>query len=419
MQSYLKVFLLVLLLISCQNQKDKPKEEKRIGLLGNVPATKLSFRLEADVPAPSVEAEGWKQREISAKLSQSDAFFPAVREDFEKNRMEEVLDGTFVSPDGTRILALYHRPEDTEKQYRLDLYSKEGKLIKKITPEGLAVIYFPDTIAWSPDSKYFAFIASARLVATKPQETLVPTPEPTPTEETSPLQTPAQPESTPAFRTEQIYICDSNGSALKPLTQNEGLIHFYLAWSPNSELLLAMALTWREWELERLQAQRKGEIFIPSGRPRVIEKSGRIRLLDDRKTQVLPVWSPDSSKIAAAFNTEICIYDASGDLPTQASIPLRNQLLIASQKYEEEIKKQNQDGSSETEKNQATPTSDIGVTTLPKEEDLVSFNPIVRLLWLEDRILYFQTGYVKEMLNPSESVRSFLRWHRIILSLQG
>lgn len=400
-------FLLTLLFVFCQ-KKSEETEEKTVGLLQNTPAIRLSFRLEADTPAPSAETEKLK-RGINPR--QPDNFFPSVREDFEKNRPQEILDETFVSPDGKRVLALYHKPEDAEKQYRLDLYSSEGQLIKKITPEGLAVIYFPDTIAWSPDSKNFAFVASARLTLPRlVTEVPVPAPETTPTATPPPTSL----EPTTAFRTEQIYICDADGNNLKHITQNEGLIHFYLSWSPSSQLLLAMALTWREWEFERLEAQRKSEVFIPSGRPRIIEKNGRVRLLDDRKTRVLPVWSPDSSKIAIAFDTEIRIYDAVGDYPTQASIPLRNQLLIASQKYEEELKKQIQNNSSNENL-----TTNTGVTTIPKEDELVSFNPIIQLLWVEERIIYFQTGYVKEMINPSENVRSFLRWHRIILSAQG
>jgi hypothetical protein len=41
-------------------------------------------------------------------------------------------------------------------------------------------------------------------------------------------------------------------------------------------------------------------------------------LLDDELTEALPVWSPDSSKIADAFDTDVMIYDAALDKPTQA-----------------------------------------------------------------------------------------------------
>jgi hypothetical protein len=169
--------------------------------------------------------------------------------------------------------------------------------------------------------------------------------------------------------------------------------------------------------MEKLDALRKGEVFIPSGRPRIIETNGRVRLLDDRKTRVLPVWSPDSSKVAAAFDTEIRIYDAISENPTQAAIPLRNQLLIASQEYEKALNQNQQASDQQISKD--VNLANTGVSTLPNEEDLVSFNPIVKLLWTEDRILYFQTGYVKEMQDAAQSVRSFMRWHKLIFSLQA
>ncbi|MFN3329606.1 MAG: hypothetical protein ACK419_01610, partial [Pyrinomonadaceae bacterium] len=329
-------------------------------------------------------------------------------------------------------------------------YAANGTLLRKITPEGLAVTRFPDTIAWSPDSKNIAFVGMLRLktvteTITPPQiEEVEPTPSQNAntaesnTQETnantsqSNIQTTPSVQPTPivtAFRTEQIYLCDSNGENLRALTETEGLIHFYLAWAPDSSALVALAATWREWETEKAEALSKGEIFIPSGRPRIVEKNGRVRLLDDRKTKVLPVWSPDSSKVAAAFDTEIRIYDATED-PTQAAIPLRNQLLIASQEYEKTLNQslqaneQNQQESKQKSSQNSNQqprlpsNANIGVSTIPSEEELVSFNPIVKLLWTEDRVLYFQTGYVREAQNPAESVRSFMRWHRLIFSLQ-
>jgi len=423
-----KLFLtlfIIFLLSACQSTQQEQDYSKTVSLQ-NVPAIKLGFRFEADVPAPSVDDDKLQERKSSAKLGRAELFFPAVKEDFERNRPEEVLDETFVSPDGKRVLALYHRSQDAEKQYRLDLYSSDGKLLKTITPEGLAVVYFPDTVAWSPDSRNIAFTGTARLFTSSNQieQKAVLAPEMsntvtqvegnTPDANTVSSPTPQSPaEPTPVFRTEQVYICDSDGNNLRPLTQNEGLIHFYIAWSPNSEAILALALTWREWELERLEAQKKAEIFIPSGRPRIIERNGRVRLLDDRKTKVLPVWSPDSSKVAAAFDTEVRIYDAFSDNPTQASIPLKNQLLLASEKYEAQLKEKiSNDASSYSDNNS-------GVKPLPKEEELVSYNPIISLIWFDQRILYFQTGYVKEMIDTAQSVRSFLRWHRVILSAQG
>ncbi|GIU82296.1 MAG: hypothetical protein D6687_09115 [Acidobacteria bacterium] len=435
-KTWLLVLTLCLLLTNCEKREEIAQPQN---LWQNVPVIKLGFRFEADVPAPS-----------STEEEKQNAFFPTVKDDFERNRPQDILDETIVSPDGTKVLALYHLPTDAEKQYRLDLYAANGTLLRKITPEGLAVTRFPDTIAWSPDSKNIAFVGMLRLktvteTITPPQiEEVEPTPSQNAntaesnTQETnantsqSNIQTTPSVQPTPivtAFRTEQIYLCDSNGENLRALTETEGLIHFYLAWAPDSSALVALAATWREWETEKAEALSKGEIFIPSGRPRIVEKNGRVRLLDDRKTKVLPVWSPDSSKVAAAFDTEIRIYDATED-PTQAAIPLRNQLLIASQEYEKTLNQslqaneQNQQESKQKSSQNSNQqprlpsNANIGVSTIPSEEELVSFNPIVKLLWTEDRVLYFQTGYVREAQNPAESVRSFMRWHRLIFSLQ-
>src|SRR5205085_11551401 len=115
----------------------------------------------------------------------------------------------------------------------------------------------------------------------------------------------------------------------KALTENEGLIYFYYAWSPDSSMLAALATTAREWKYLDVLTSSKGEIMTPQGRPRVIEKNGRERRLDDNQTPVRPVWSPDSAKIATAFDNQIRIYDAVGTNPSQAAIPLRNQLLLS------------------------------------------------------------------------------------------
>jgi hypothetical protein len=58
-------------------------------------------------------------------------------------------------------------------------------------------------------------------------------------------------------------------------------------------------------------------------------------------------------------------------------------------------------------------------TTLPDEASLVSFNPIIDLEWTTEEMIYFQTGYVKQMKTEADSVRSYLRWHRLVLSPQA
>jgi len=53
------------------------------------------------------------------------------------------------------------------------------------------------------------------------------------------------------------------------------------------------------------------------GRPRLITPDGKERLLDDELTEALPVWCPDASKVATAFDTDVMIYDAATNKPTR------------------------------------------------------------------------------------------------------
>jgi hypothetical protein len=325
-------------------------------------------------------------------------------------------------------------------------------------------VHFPETILWSPDSASVAFVAMARLgklsglmpdsEENKSGEptTPVPTVEATPAPEANAnTETGANANSEPAaastpavgeppapvltFRTEQIYLCDAGGNDLKPLTQNEGLIYFYFVWSPDASALAALAAKSTEWRIFQYQADQRGELFKPSGRPRIIEKTGRQRLLDDYPTQVHPVWSPDSSKVAAAFDKQVRIYDAIGNAPTQAAILLRNQLLISSKTYDE-AKRSEMGANAEPDANaQANANADktananananantavnLPEGVLPDESTLVSFNPIVKLLWTEDAMLYLETAYVREFRDSVNNVRSNARWHRLILSPQA
>jgi hypothetical protein len=215
------------------------------------------------------------------------------------------------------------------------------------------------------------------------------------------------------FRTEQLYICNREGADLKPVTQNEGLIYFYFVWSPDSSALAALAAVGQEWNYLQYQAELKGEQFTPQGRPRLVEKNGRERRLDDNLTTVRPVWSPDSAKVAAAFDKQVRVYDAIGNQPTQAAIPLRNQLLISSKAFDENLQRQLEGA------NGNPPDANQATATLPDENSLVSFNPIISLEWTADDLLYLQTGYIKQMKNETDSARSYLRWHRLVFSPQA
>ena len=231
--------------------------------------------------------------------------------------------------------------------------------------------------------------------------------------------TPAAPTGILTFRTEQIYICDADGLNARAITQNEGLIYFYYVWSPDSTMLAALAAKSIEWRYLNDRAEKSGEIFVPVGRPRVVEKNGRERRLDDALTAVQPVWSADSTKVACAFEHQVRLYDASGTAPTQAAIPLRNNLLISSQVYDRDQQTKLNAENIQTDANAAPAANTALPSTLPDETTLVSFNPIVALSWPSDEFLYFQTAYIKRMKNEADSVTSFPRWHRLVLTPQA
>ena len=112
---------------------------------------------------------------------------------------------------------------------------------------------------------------------------------------------------------------------------------------------------------------------------------------------------------------QVRIYDALGNNPTQAAIPLRNQLLISSQAYDQAQAEQlNADPNAP-----AANTNTAAPSTLPDPSTLVSFNPIVMLNWSSPDILNFETAYVKRMKNEADSATSFVRWHRLILTPQA
>jgi hypothetical protein len=119
--------------------------------------------------------------------------------------------------------------------------------------------------------------------------------------------------------------------------------------------------------------------------------------------------------------------------PTQAAIPLRNDLLISSRNYDEKLTAEeknitNTNINTNGEKKPTTPNANANSnanvapnqpqSALPDPNTLVSFNPIITLEWTQPDLLYLQTGFVREMQEQSESVRSYLRWHRLILSSQ-
>lgn len=394
----------------------------RITSLSDLPAVRLNYKYEADVPPP----------ELDPATTAADERFPTIQADFDATRPLEVIERTVLSPDKKHVAVIHRRISDTPGDFRLDMYSPDGQMQRRVSSDAMAV-RFPETLRWSPDSSSFAFVAMTRAVllttaaATPTPEPVEPPPtdgdgdpEPTPAE---PIQaaTPQSPTGILTFRTEQIYISTADGSNVRPVTNTEGLIYFYYGWSPDGSRLTALAVTLREFKYYEQMANGRGEQYIPQGRPRVIEKNGRERRLDDALTAVRPVWSPDSTKIAAAYGNQIRIYDSGGTNPTQAAIPLRNQLLMSSQAYDQAQGKLLDANPQDTNSNASPtprPTFDETGSTLPDEKLLVSYNPIVELLWTNDNLLYFKTAYIRSMINSSENVQSFARWHRLPLSAQ-
>lgn len=398
------------------------------GSIRDTPAVRLNFRYEGDVPQPTLDPPKSFDVERNA----------AIQNDFDTNRPQELLDRTLTSPDSKHVVAVYHRVTDAPAEYRLDMYTPDGKLLRKVTSDTMAV-HFPDTLRWSPDSNTLAFAAMLRALTGA-----VPSPDPSPAANTNANTAPpdasansntepaantdAVPDATPTFaptpaaptgiltfRSEQIYVCNSDGAGTRALTVNEGLIYFYFAWSPDSSMLAALAVTSREWKYMDISSASKGETLIPQGRPRIIEKNGRERRLDDNLTAVQPVWSPDSAKVALAFGNQIRLYDAIGTSPTQAAIPLRNQLLFSSQAYDRAQQRQASGGDGNVNA-EPTPGADENAT-LPDEKLLVSFNPIVELAWTAPDLLYLRTAYIRRP-RDAEGVTSFARWHRLALSVQ-
>lgn len=415
----LLIGLVVVILSGCesklfQQQNDLPPT------VGSVPAVRLNFRYEPDVPAPAGDAAK------PAVETRSEA----IQAHFDTARPQEVLDKTISSPDKKRIAAVYHKVTDYSSEYRLDMYSADGKLLRKLTSDAMAV-HFPDTIVWSPDSASLAFVAMIRVVAPDlgitPPAALPPignsnsaadaNVDPAIVAEPA-APTPAAPTGILTFRTEQIYTCTADGTGVKAITENEGIIYFYYAWSPDSTMLVSLAATAREWRFLEVASNGKNEAMVPQGRPRIIEKNGRERRLDDNQTSVRPVWSSDSTKVAAAFDTQVRIYDATGVNPTQAAIPLRNQLLISSQAYDRNQQRLAQTGNTETGGETTPQPTPEQLSTLPDEKLLVSYNPIVEIAWTADDTLYLQTAYLRRMKNEADNVLSFSRWHRLIFTAQ-
>lgn len=385
--------LLLLLLIASACRSGGEKGGARSNTLRDVPAARLAYSFEPDVAAPPAAAVAGEETRLKP-----------IQDDFDTRRKDDRLLRTVVSPDGLRALALYDTGETQEGEFRIDMYSAEGKFLRNLTPPELSGAFAP-MVAWSPDGNYIAFIGRKSLTPETPPdmipETAVPE-APLPAPSVAPAFGPV-----PVYGTEQIYTCNRDGFELRPLTTRDGLIYFSLSWAPDNHALVALACREDEWE-SRAQASK-----LPAGRPRLIKMDGRERLLDDELTEAGPVWSPDSSKVATGFETNVKIYDATAETPTQALLPLRDALLTASIVYDEK----NLQSKGKTSEKTGGKGDEAAAPAPQSSGTPVSFNPIVRLDWPEDKSLFIQTAYRR--IYASEPVITFQRWHKLNLSIQA
>jgi Tol biopolymer transport system component len=297
------------------------------------------------------------------------------------------------------------------------MYAADGTFLRNLTPPDLSGA-FPMMVAWSPDGTRIAFIGRKSI---KPQPTPTTPPDMLPggTAAASPLpSTSVAPIFAPvaAYNTEQLYLCNRDGFDLKPLTGREGLIYFYLSWSPDGHALVSMACKEIEWDA------RERESKLPQGRPRLVGLDGQERLLDDNLTEAMPVWSPDASKVATASETDVAIYDAATlESTSGARINLRDQLLKASAEYDENrVRAKNKKAGEAGNANggtASTSSSSPDASQLPASGPPVSFNPIVILNWPQPETLYLKTAFVRTYEN--NPLNNFQRWHVLHLSPQS
>ncbi len=389
------IILTALVWVACSSNSDPQRVRPR--QLRDLPAARLAYSFRADVDAPpEINSE-----DTTAKLE-------PIQKDFDTRRKDDALLRTVASPDGQRALALYGTTDEPGPTFHIDLYSTDGKFLRNVTPPDLACV-FQDSVLWSSDGSLIAFVGrkTQKVQPTPtPLEELpeVTSPSPLPTAMPSPSIAPSF-GLVPMFATEQVYLCNRDGFDLKPLTSREGLIYFALAWAPDDHALAALACREAEWNV------RDKEFKSPAGRPRIISLDGQERLLDDSLAEAPPVWSPDSSKVAAGLGVDVGIYDGASKSPTQARIQLRDALVSASFAFDERSQTATKKSNATATRSGASPQPALPRSALP-----VSFNPIVRLEWPAPEKLYIETAYVSMR---SELIKTFSRWHLLALSPQA
>lgn len=371
-------------LAACGGRSIFQKTSIKPKTLRDVPVERLAFRFEGDVATPVGATE--------MGLANTDGPPPPeVQIEFDLRRPNDALLRTVLSPDKQRVLAVYASADTPEGEFRIDLYGADGRLVKAVIPPGLAGTFLP-AVGWSPDGNFISFIG--RRPTVKPVDPTAPTPDDVPPLPPGITPTPGVPapgaSTVAAFETEQIYLAARDGTDVKPLTTRPGLIYYFYAWAPDSHSLAAMACLEREWTLR--EADGLGQ--IPAGRPRIIQLTGQERLLDDKLSDARLVWCPDGSKIAAAYEYEVKLYDVAGEKPGRSVIRLKEPMLVAARAFD------------------AKSGAPAG------EGDPLSLYPVATLLWPDQKTLYVRTGYVPRS-ESDRPVNVFSRWHAIQLSPQA
>ncbi|HVF43206.1 MAG TPA: hypothetical protein VM936_09355 [Pyrinomonadaceae bacterium] len=399
----------------CRQMQNAAGLSVRPKRLRDVPAERLSFRFEPDA----------KEEALPERLRRDEAEepLPGVKTAFETQRTTDALIRTVPDPSGLRALALYGTSDTSggNSDFRIDLYSAEGVFVRNVLPQDLTGV-FPAGVAWSPDSQMFAF-SGIRNPSMTPTPTPAPAPQPG-AQEATPVAPDLLPEAAPTaaaplipavqtFKTEQVYVANRDGFELRPVTAREGLIYFKLSWSPDGRQLAALACREDEY------GARMTEGLVPAGRPRVITLDGQERLLDDRLTEVAPVWSPDGSKVATAFGYDVAVYDASPSNPTGGGISLQEPLRAASAEYDARVFKKSGPQPNAQQSNTQQPDAQKGAAQPAGAEVLISLNPFVRLEWEEPETIYAETAFVRFYRNDPLPTFKYTRWHVLHLSPQA